>query len=219
PQVVRTPAVSSRSFTPKGMPWSGPRYFPWAISRSAAAACASASSRTRVMVQLSWPWYRSSRASASPVRRTEPTSRDCTHCGVACRPPVRQGVNRGEGRVLVAGGLARRPPRADHLVRLRHPPGALQHRVPEQGRNVVVGELELPPLEEGPEAPVPRLGGLGPLLGGQRHPHQLLRLGEGARGQRRTRLGGRRARSAGGERGGAPWPGHPRARRGPPPPH
>ena len=33
------PAVSSRSFTPYGMPCSGPRYLPAAISRSAARAC------------------------------------------------------------------------------------------------------------------------------------------------------------------------------------
>src|SRR5438270_792888 len=39
------PAVSSRSFTPYGIPWSGPRYFPAAISTSACLACASAASR------------------------------------------------------------------------------------------------------------------------------------------------------------------------------
>ena len=44
PYVVAMPAVSSRSFTPNGMPCSGPRYFPAAISASALRACASASS-------------------------------------------------------------------------------------------------------------------------------------------------------------------------------
>ena len=47
------PAVSSRSFAPQGMPCSGPRYWPAAISRSACLACASARSRVSVMTQRS----------------------------------------------------------------------------------------------------------------------------------------------------------------------
>ena len=39
PQVVGMPLVSKRSFTPNGMPCSGPRYLPGLISLSAAAAC------------------------------------------------------------------------------------------------------------------------------------------------------------------------------------
>src|SRR6185503_6202020 len=42
PHVVRTPFVAKRSFTPYGMPCSGPRYLPAAISLSACAASASA---------------------------------------------------------------------------------------------------------------------------------------------------------------------------------
>ena len=49
------PFVSSRSFTPKGMPWSGPRYLPAAISASACFACASAVSVVSVMMQRSFP--------------------------------------------------------------------------------------------------------------------------------------------------------------------
>ena len=52
PYVVAMPAVSSRSFTPNGMPCSGPRYLPAAISRSACFACASACSSVSVMMQL-----------------------------------------------------------------------------------------------------------------------------------------------------------------------
>ena len=42
PYVVRMSFVSSRSFTPYGMPCNGPRYFPEAISASALFAPASA---------------------------------------------------------------------------------------------------------------------------------------------------------------------------------
>ena len=50
PYVVGMPAVSSRSLTPHGMPCSGPRYLPAAISASACFACASAESRVSVMI-------------------------------------------------------------------------------------------------------------------------------------------------------------------------
>src|SRR5262245_23627670 len=48
PHVVGTPFVASRSFTPYGMPCSGPRILPFAISASAARASASALSRITV---------------------------------------------------------------------------------------------------------------------------------------------------------------------------
>jgi hypothetical protein len=47
--VVLTPAVSNRSFNAMGMPWSGPRTRPAAISFSAARASASACSPVTVM--------------------------------------------------------------------------------------------------------------------------------------------------------------------------
>ena len=53
PHVVLIPLVSNRSFTPNGMPCSGPRYLPALISLSAAAACASASSSVSVTTQWS----------------------------------------------------------------------------------------------------------------------------------------------------------------------
>src|SRR5213595_3829737 len=46
------PLVASRSFTPHGTPWSGPRYFPEAISLSARAACSSARDSVRVTTQF-----------------------------------------------------------------------------------------------------------------------------------------------------------------------
>src|SRR6185503_5975406 len=50
PYVVRSPAVSIRSFTPTGMPCSGPRWRPATISRSASRASArTASGGTRVV--------------------------------------------------------------------------------------------------------------------------------------------------------------------------
>ena len=58
PQVVRIPLVSKRSFTPNGMPCSGPRYLPALISRSALAACASASSSVSVTTQCRRSPYR-----------------------------------------------------------------------------------------------------------------------------------------------------------------
>jgi hypothetical protein len=62
PYVVATPAVSTRSFAPQGMPWSGPRYFPAAISASLSFASARAASRTSVMTLLSLPSKRSIRS-------------------------------------------------------------------------------------------------------------------------------------------------------------
>src|SRR6266853_6907506 len=47
PYVVAMPAVSSKSFTPNGMPCSGPRYLPAAMSASAFFACLSATSLDR----------------------------------------------------------------------------------------------------------------------------------------------------------------------------
>ena len=56
------PFVSSRSFTPYGMPCSGPRYLPAAISASAAFARASAWSRVSVMTERIFGSSRSMRA-------------------------------------------------------------------------------------------------------------------------------------------------------------
>src|SRR6202162_554880 len=51
PYVVRIPAGSSRSLQPHGMPCSGPRYFPAAISASARFAWLSARSDVSVITQ------------------------------------------------------------------------------------------------------------------------------------------------------------------------
>ncbi len=53
PHVVRYPFTASKSFAPHGMPCSGPRYFPAAISRSASFACARARSSVKVMTKCS----------------------------------------------------------------------------------------------------------------------------------------------------------------------
>ena len=59
PQVVRIPFVSRRSFVPHGIPWSGPRYFPAAISASARRACSSARSRVSVITHFNFGSNRS----------------------------------------------------------------------------------------------------------------------------------------------------------------
>ena len=61
PYVVGMPAVSRRSLAPHGIPCSGPRYFPEAISRSALFACANARSRVSVITQRSLESKRSMR--------------------------------------------------------------------------------------------------------------------------------------------------------------
>src|ERR1043165_3818653 len=53
PQVVGMSAVSRRSLAPQGMPCSGPRYLPAAISASAASACLWARSSVMGMANLS----------------------------------------------------------------------------------------------------------------------------------------------------------------------
>jgi hypothetical protein len=62
PYVVATPAVSTRSFAPHGMPCSGPRYFPAAISASASFAIARPWSRNSVITLRSSPSKRSIRS-------------------------------------------------------------------------------------------------------------------------------------------------------------
>src|SRR5205085_9397581 len=52
PHVVRYPLTASRSFAPHGIPCSGPRYLPAAISRSASLAFARARSSARVITNL-----------------------------------------------------------------------------------------------------------------------------------------------------------------------
>src|SRR5437899_4880933 len=53
PQVVLYPLVASKSFAPHGIPCSGPRYFPAAISASAFFACAIARSSVNVTTNFS----------------------------------------------------------------------------------------------------------------------------------------------------------------------
>src|SRR5262249_12181495 len=53
PHVVGYPRAAMMSFTPNGMPWSGPRYRPAANSRSRSRAVSSARSRVRFTTQLS----------------------------------------------------------------------------------------------------------------------------------------------------------------------
>src|SRR5207249_2250096 len=53
PQVVFVPRTANRSFKPKGIPWSGLRYRPAAISSSACAACLRAASSVRLTTQWS----------------------------------------------------------------------------------------------------------------------------------------------------------------------
>ncbi len=54
PYVVRMPFVSRRSLTPNGIPWSGPRYFPAAISASARFARSRASAGVGVMTHFNF---------------------------------------------------------------------------------------------------------------------------------------------------------------------
>src|SRR5258706_11468866 len=68
--VVLIPVVSMMSLRENGMPCSGPRSIPAAISSAAARACAIATSSVRVMKLWSWPSWRlmrASRASASSI--------------------------------------------------------------------------------------------------------------------------------------------------------
>src|SRR5258706_6954326 len=59
PNVVRMPAVSCKSFTPTGIPCSGPSTFPCANDSSAAAACAiNCSSATSVTIALTLEFTR-----------------------------------------------------------------------------------------------------------------------------------------------------------------
>src|SRR5882762_5694509 len=62
PQVVLYPFVANKSFAPHGIPCSGPRYFPAAISSSALFACASARSSVNVTTNLKVASYFFSRA-------------------------------------------------------------------------------------------------------------------------------------------------------------
>ena len=71
PHVVGYPLTLSRSFAPQGMPCSGPRYLPAAISRSAAAACARARSSSEVISRCSTGSRRLVRARYSFVSSTE----------------------------------------------------------------------------------------------------------------------------------------------------
>src|SRR5581483_3339717 len=57
PHVVLIPLVANKSFTPQGMPCSGPRYLPRLISCSASSACLSASSSVSVTTQSSFGPY------------------------------------------------------------------------------------------------------------------------------------------------------------------
>src|SRR6478609_2654959 len=59
--VVRTPAVSNRSLSAMGTPWSGPRQWLRWISASASRACASADSAVTVINALSFGLSRSMR--------------------------------------------------------------------------------------------------------------------------------------------------------------
>src|SRR6266404_2148909 len=58
PHVVRYPFTANKSFAPHGRPWSGPRYLPAAISRSASRACICARSSVSVTVNFSSGSYR-----------------------------------------------------------------------------------------------------------------------------------------------------------------
>src|SRR5229473_8016787 len=84
PHVVRMPFVASKSLAPHGKPWSGPRYFPAAISASACLACASARSSVSVTTNFSAESYRFSRFRYISVSRTDDTCLDFTE-SASCR--------------------------------------------------------------------------------------------------------------------------------------
>ena len=125
------PAVSSRSFTPYGMPCSGPRYFPAAISASACFACASAASFVSVMTQRSFG----------------------SNCSIRCEIDVRQALG-GERLLLDPArqlrhrrkrdvGVARRAAEpaslvaAHEVIARRARALAREHRVPTRRRRDV----------------------------------------------------------------------------------
>src|SRR6266581_6680420 len=73
PHVVRMPFVASKSLAPQGKPWSGPRYFPAAISASACLACASARSSVSVTANFSAGSYFLNRPRYISVRASDET--------------------------------------------------------------------------------------------------------------------------------------------------
>ena len=85
-----------RSFAPQGMPCSGPRYRPAAISRSARSACLSARSSVSVTTQLSSSLYA---LQPRQIEFRQFDRRDLCVCSKA-----RQLGDRHEGQVLVVGG-------------------------------------------------------------------------------------------------------------------
>ena len=76
--MVRTPAVAKRSFTATGIPWSGPRYSPCAISVSARRASDRAASAVTVMKALRIGSSVVIRASAASANVTGDTRRERT---------------------------------------------------------------------------------------------------------------------------------------------
>ena len=121
------PAVSSRSLPPQGMPCSGPRYLPAAISRSACLACASARSRVRVMTQRS---LGSKRCEAVEVDVGEALGGE-----LAGLDPARELRDGGEGDVVVVGGQRAGRRACVRTKRSRAGRGGLpgQHGIPPRG--------------------------------------------------------------------------------------
>ena len=178
------PAVSSRSFTPNGMPCSGPRYLPAAISASAFLACASASSFVSVMMQRSFG----------------------SNCSIRLQIDVRQALG-GELLLLDPARQLRHRRKRDVGVARRQRTGSLLLRT-----NVSRAGPELSPAStgfqrvagamcgssatfRGPDAPFEkRRHRLPPARrrhlafgGAHRHLRELFRFGEGGRRHRRAR--------------------------------
>ena len=70
PQVVRMPAVGTRSLTATGMPCNGPSVSPRITAASAARACVLAASAATVMKAFRTGWLRSMRPSVASINST-----------------------------------------------------------------------------------------------------------------------------------------------------
>jgi len=98
PNVVRTPAVLTRSLTANGTPCSGPNVSPRTTAASASLAAARASSARTVMKALSAGCERSMRSSTASTSSTGDTARRAiSAASSAAEVKARSSVIKGSG--------------------------------------------------------------------------------------------------------------------------
>src|SRR5262249_31631711 len=135
PNVVLIPLVSSRSFAPQGIPWSGPRYRPARISLSAFAACCSASSSVSVTTQWSRSPYFFRRPRYILVRSVDEIFLDSTSdASIVTGSNARSSSDAPTWTTLSPGAFAI----ASLALRVLLPLGCLPGRY---GRNAIAGSV------------------------------------------------------------------------------